>query len=339
MATGIGIIGFGFMGKTHLHAWLDAIEGGADARVMAIQCPEDLTSASAGNVETGAEEEVNPLDLGITHHRDLDSFLADSRVEAVSLCTPTDTHVELATLVLLAGKDVLIEKPVALEAEEIEKLAKVAQENDRECMPAMCMRYWPGWSWLREQVKTGCLGPVHTAHFQRIGAIPGWSQDFYHDESRSGGALTDLHIHDVDFILSTFGSPATVTTSGNRNQMMTTYVYPEGPSSVTAEGAWYPAASYPFQMRYRVSFADGVADYDLAREGRELLLYQGDSVEEIELTPTGGYQLEIEHFLALVRGESPTPAPTLAEAANVARWIQAEARSLSSGLATERDPS
>ena len=53
-------------------------------------------------------------------------------------------------------------------------------------------------------------------------------------------------------------------------------------------------------MRYRVSFADGVADYDLAREGRELLLYQGDSVEEIELTPTSGYQLEIEHFLALV---------------------------------------
>ena len=148
-------------------------------------------------------------------------------MEAVSLCTPTDTHVELATLVLLAGKDVLIEKPVALEAEEIEKLAKVAQENDRaQCMPAMCMRYWPGWSWLREQVKTGCLGPVHTAHFQRIGAIPGWSQDFYHDESRSGGALTDLHIHDVDFILSTFGSPATVTTSGNRNQMMTTYALP-----------------------------------------------------------------------------------------------------------------
>lgn len=121
MATGIGIIGFGFMGKTHLHAWLDAIEGGADARVVAIQCPEDLTSASAGNVETGAEEERNPLDLGITHHRELDSFLADSRVEAVSLCTPTDTHVELATLVLQAGKDVLIEKPVALVAEEIEK--------------------------------------------------------------------------------------------------------------------------------------------------------------------------------------------------------------------------
>ena len=62
-------------------------------------------------------------------------------------------------------------------------------------------------------------------------------------------------------------------------------------------------------------------------------------MEEIELTPTGGYQLEIEHFLALVRGESSMPAPTLAEAANVARWIQAEARSLSNGLVTGRDSS
>ena len=330
MTTGIGIIGFGFMGKTHLRAWLDAIEGGADARVVAIQCPEDLTVESAGNVETGAEEEIRPLELGIHHHRELDALLADSQVEAVSLCTPTDTHIELATRALQAGKHVLVEKPVALEATEIEALAQVARETDQVCMPAMCMRYWPGWSWLREQVKTGRLGPVQTAHFQRIGAIPGWSQDFYHDESRSGGALTDLHIHDVDFVLSTFGRPAAVTASGHRNQVLTGYDYPQGPASVTAEGAWYPAASYPFQMRYRVSFEECVADYDLSREGRELLLYRGETVEEIELQQTSGYQLEIEHFLATVRRESETPAPTLEEAAEVARWIQAEARSLES---------
>lgn len=335
MTTGIGIVGFGFMGKTHLQAWLDAIEGGASAQVVAIFCPEDLTSTSAGNVETGAEAVVDPVELGIDHHRDLDSFLADSRIEAVSLCTPTDTHVELASLALQAGMNVLVEKPVALEAEEIEKLADVTRKSGKVCMPAMCMRYWPGWSWLREQVKTGCLGPVQTARFQRIGAIPGWSQDFYLDESRSGGALTDLHIHDVDFVLSTFGTPASVTSSGHRNQVLTTFSYPEGPTSVSAEGAWYPAASYPFQMRYRVSFAEGVADYDLAREGRELLLYQGDSVEEIELIPTGGYQQEIEHFLATVRGESDSPAPTLEEAAEVARWIGAEAKSLSSGMAAQ----
>ncbi|OUU22879.1 MAG: hypothetical protein CBC13_06875 [Planctomycetia bacterium TMED53] len=331
METGIGIIGFGFMGKTHLRAWLDAISEGAPAKVVAIYCPEDLTPSAAGNVDTGAEDEVDPVALGIKHYRELDQFLEDPHVSAVSLCTPTDTHVEIARQSLVAGKDVLIEKPVALEAESIEELIGVVNDTGCKCMPAMCMRYWPGWSWLRDQVKTGQLGPVVTARFSRIGAIPGWSQDFYHDEKRSGGALTDLHIHDVDFILSTFGKPASVFTTGQRNQMLSSFLYPDGPQSVTAEGAWYPAASYPFQMRYRVSFRDCVADYDLAREGRELLLYKGEEVEEISLPSTSGYQQEIEHFLRWVRGESSSPPPTLSEAKEVARWIAAESESLEKG--------
>ena len=331
MTTGIGIIGFGFMGQTHSRGWLDAISAGAAARVVAIQCPEEWTSTSAGNVETGAEEEIDPAAHGISHYRELDLMLEDPQIDAVSLCTPTDTHVELAKRLLQAGKNVLVEKPVALEAVDIEDLAQVAQESGKICMPAMCMRYWPGWSWLQKQIRTGCYGPVQTAHFQRIGATPGWSPEFYRDDSRSGGALTDLHIHDVDFILSTFGKPASVYTTGHRQQMVSAFEYPDGPQAVTAEGAWYPAASYPFQMRYRVSFSEGVADYDLGREGRELLLYQGDSVEEIPLSDVSGYQLEIEHFLATVRGESNLPAPVLAEAAEVARWITAESESLQTG--------
>ncbi len=331
METGIGIIGFGFMGKTHLRAWLDAISSGAAAKVVAIQCPEDLTPASVGNVETGAEEEIDPSAHGIRHHKELEPFLADPEIQAVSVCTPTDTHVEVGRKVLQAGKDLLIEKPVALDAESIEELAKVADETGKKCMPAMCMRYWPGWSWLRDQVKTGQLGPVLSARFVRIGAIPGWSQEFYHDESRSGGALTDLHIHDVDFIISTFGKPAAVFTSGQRNQLMSHYEYPAGPATITAEAAWYPAAGYPFQMRYRVCFADSIADYDLAREGRELLLYRGEGVEEIPLAHSSGYQQEIEHFLAWVRGDDSPRPPTLGEAAEVARWISAEEQSLDCG--------
>lgn len=330
MTIGIGIIGFGFMGKTHLEAYQAAIRNGIDAQLVSVYS-FDVDSTKSGNVETGAADSVDLDSLGIHRAESLEELLTDDRVTAVSICTPTDTHVELASSAMRAGKHVLVEKPVALTPESIAELSTVAEETGCLCMPAMCMRFWPGWSWLHDQIRTGQFGPVISARFQRIGAAPGWSQDFYGDERRSGGALTDLHIHDVDFIISTFGLPSQVSCSGSHDQMMSTFDYPDGPHSVTAEGAWYPVANYPFQMRYRVCFSKVIADYDMAREGEELKLYSGDQEEVIPLKETSGYQLEIEHFLSVVENGVQPRTPNLREAEEVARWIQAEAVSLSSG--------
>ena len=68
------------------------------------------------------------------------------------LCTPTDSHVDLAIAALRAGKHVLVEKPVAVDPADVERLAMVARENGTICMPAHCIRFWPAWAWLRDAI-------------------------------------------------------------------------------------------------------------------------------------------------------------------------------------------
>ncbi len=329
---GVGIIGFGFMGRTHLEAYLKAIEGGADCQVRGIFSLDPPGSTGQGNVDTGASDDVDLESLGVRWAASIDDILQADDIDAVSICTPTDTHIDLAMEALNAGKHVLLEKPVALTAAEVDRLIEVDEHSDRLCMPAMCMRFWPGWSWLRETVASGRLGSVTSAFFHRIGAAPGWSQDFYLDETRSGGALTDLHVHDVDFIHATFGLPDTVSTSGTRSQMVTRYQYRDGPPSVVAEAAWYPDRSYPFQMRYRVSFDAAVADFDLAREGSELILYRGGESEVVKLPGGNGYDGEIGHFIGSIAAGQSHIDPDLHQARAVVHLLECEGASIDQGL-------
>ena len=67
-------------------------------------------------------------------------------------------------------------------------------------MPAMCMRFWPGWSWLKQAVEEQTYGKVLAARFRRDSAMPAWSQQgTYSGGQDLGGALFDLHIHDTRF--------------------------------------------------------------------------------------------------------------------------------------------
>ena len=122
-----------------------------------------------------------------------ESMLARDDLDLISVCTPTPTHVDLARRALESGRHVLVEKPVALQPSAIDQLAEAAERANRLCMPAMCMRFWPGWSWLLDRVATEPYGPIRSASFLRIGAAPTWSPGFYLNPEQSGGPLVDLH--------------------------------------------------------------------------------------------------------------------------------------------------
>lgn len=331
--VGIGILGFGFMGKTHLEAYLRANEAGFPCSVKAVFSLDDPSAASVGNVDTGASMTTDLVGSGIRFCKSVDDLLASDDIDLLSICTPTDTHIDLAMAALESGKHVLLEKPVALSSAEVERLVQVDQSTEALCMPAMCMRFWPGWSWLQERVNDGSLGSVTSATFQRLGAAPTWSQDFYLDENRSGGALTDLHVHDTDFIVSTFGIPAEVSTCGTRSQLVSQYRYDSGPASVMAEAAWYPDPGYPFHMRYRVGFENCVADFDMAREPSPLILHRGGEAEVIELPEINGYDAEVRHILKAIGGNDTSILPNLEQALQVTRVLEAEGQSLDLGRA------
>ncbi len=333
-AVGVGIVGLGFMGRTHLAAYRAAAAAGFENRVVAL-CDRDLARlagkrARRGNLEAPGSDPLAGL-TGVALHADPAALFADEAIELVSVCTPTDTHVELALAALAAGKHVLVEKPLALEARAVARLAAAAKRARRLCLPAMCMRFWPGWAWLKQAIDARTFGPVQSAVFRRLGSPPAWSRGFYGDLARSGGALFDLHVHDADFVRHCFGAPESVASTGSLAHVTTLYRYPRGPAHVVAEGGWDHAPGFPFFMGYTVVFARATAEFALGREPVLRLTREG-ATQPVELPPGSGYDGEVRHALAAVRGRVRARVGA-AEAVGLVRMLAAERKSLATGRA------
>lgn len=328
---GVGVLGLGFMGRTHIVAYQQAADDGIAVELRAVCDPSAARRAgelsAAGNIGAASEGRLfDPEE--VQGYENPEELFADAKVDLVSICTPTDSHVDLAIQAIEAGKHVLVEKPVSLTAAEIERLEQVRSNHPGiQCMPAMCIRFWPGWRWLRDRIADGRYGGVVSASFERVGGAPNWSQSFYADPSRSGSALFDLHVHDVDFLYWCFGPPRAVTSVGSALHLTTLYHFDEtGPAHVTAEGGWLPTHNFPFRMRYRVAFENAVAEYDLSHEVT-LQLITEDGIEPIHLEDGAGYDHEIRHLIRAIQSGQPLGA-TLSEAAAVTRLIEAERLSL-----------
>lgn len=333
-AVGVGIIGLGFMGRTHLAAYQRAEADGLPCRVVAVsdRDPARLTGKAdpSGNINSGARDEQLFDPSQVATFPDVDELLSSDAVQLVSVCTHTETHVDLAMRAMRAGKHVLVEKPVALTIEAVETLIREADRTGRICMPAMCMRFWPGWSWLKEQSASAAYGRIVSARFERLGAAPSWGGGFYSDFDRSGGALFDLHVHDVDFVYHLFGQASAVNTVGTLAHLTTTFACDSVPGQVVAEGGWLTSPSFPFRMRYVVEFERAVADFDIARDS-PLMVHTEHESREVELSGLNGYDGEIRHAIDLVTGRADRPQAPLADALCVTRMILAERASLEAG--------
>jgi predicted dehydrogenase len=339
----VGVIGLGFMGATHIAAFQSANAEGFPCELTAVCDPKTHRRRGelgdvAGNLKTGADASKRAFDpekvAGYERAADL---IADPNVDLVSICTRTDTHVDLCIAALEHGKHVLVEKPVALSAEQIERVIEAERKSGRICMPAMCLRFWPGWDFLRKCVADGSLGKCHSASFQRLAATPGWS-DFFADPLRSGGALMDLHIHDADFIYWLFGKPRSVTSAGRLgsggavDHVTTLYHFHDdrAPRHVVAEGGWDHAATFAYRMRFVVVFEEGTLDFDLTRDP-PLLICRNDRAEPFPMPATNGYDGEIRAILTAITNGDRADIPSLADAAAVTRILSAEAESVRTG--------
>ncbi|MDB6120387.1 MAG: Oxidoreductase domain protein [Verrucomicrobiaceae bacterium] len=308
---GIGLIGLGFMGATHLKAWQQVPR----VRIAALCNPSgrhldgDFTDV-AGNL--GANDPLK-LDMTEVHgYRSFDEMLADPEVTVVDICTPTHTHRDLALAALKAGKHVLCEKPMARTSEEAREMTAAAREAGRVLMPAMCLRFWPGWLWLKEAVDSNRYGNVLSARFTRLAEPPAWGLGFFFDGAKSGGALLDLHIHDTDFVRYLFGHPLKVESagytkvSGAIDHVATRYHVASG-ALVYAEGSWAMARGFGFRMAYVVNFEHATAEYDSARLDNPLQLSINGEKQIIDCDGPSGHLAQMTHFIeALDNGTDPS---------------------------------
>lgn len=328
----VGVIGLGMMGLTHL----DAYAKRSDVKVIAIadQDTDRLTGKvrATGNVEGQAQ---GGFDFASAkQYTDADELIADPEVEAIDVCLPTHLHLMFAKKVFASGKHMLIEKPLARTAADAQAIVDGAAASPGIAMCAMCMRFWPGWSWVKEAVDNNTYGKVLSATFRRVASHPGGP--FYKDGDKSGGALLDLHIHDTDFVQYVFGIPKAVTSVGYSNEtnqpdhVLTQYHFDDIPL-VSAEGSWGMADGFPFSMAFTVNFEQATAVYAMGTDNPLMLYQRGQEASPVELGEAQGYDLEIEYFIKCIESGTQPSIVTMQDAANTIRIIEAEGKSVSDG--------
>ena len=183
----VGIVGLGFMAATHLKAYRQ-IDG---YRIAAICNPSgrNLDGDFSGVMGNIGSNEPLKLDMSqVKAYRSFADMLADQSVQLVDICAPTHTHPELAVTALKAGKHVLCEKPVARTAKLARGIADAAATATGFFMPAMCLRFWPEWRWLKRAMDQAVYGKILGARFRRVAQPPAWGQRFFFDGKLSGGS-------------------------------------------------------------------------------------------------------------------------------------------------------
>ena len=200
----IGIIGWGFMGRTHAHALraMPLFYPGAGFRAeIAGICSRRLEKARE------AAEELN-----VPYYTDdYRQLLAREEIDAVSVCTPNALHEEIALAALKAGKHLYIDKPLADTAQGARRIADQAKKSGVFTRMVFNNRYLPVTLRARELVDQGRIGRVLSfeGRYLHSGSIDpnkpiGWKQTL------QGGVLLDLGSHVLDLITWLCGYPEAV---------------------------------------------------------------------------------------------------------------------------------
>ena len=150
-ATFIAHIGLGYWGKNILRV---LHEFGV------------LHTACDANPEIIAERKVTFR--GISYTTSLENILNNPEILAVTLATPAATHYQLAKRFLLAGKDVYVEKPLALTVQEGQELVELAEKQKRVLMVGHILQYHPAVMRLKELINTGALGRIQYLYSNRL---------------------------------------------------------------------------------------------------------------------------------------------------------------------------
>lgn len=215
---GIGVVGWGFMGKTHTHALREMAlfyQGAPFRPVLKCICTRRLDAARQAAMDAGFARFTD----------DFDQLLAMPEVEVVSICTPNAVHREMAVKALKAGKHVYIDKPLAMDLDEALEIQSAVRSSGRLLQVAHNNRFFPSTMRAKELVVQG-----------RIGQVLSFRGDYLHsgsiDQTRpagwkltdQGGVILDLASHAVDLVTWLAGPAKEVLCE-------TRFLYPQRPGA------------------------------------------------------------------------------------------------------------
>jgi predicted dehydrogenase len=198
----LGVIGAG--GISHMHAkHAKRVEG--------------VEIAAAADVSEQSLKKFTELFGPVRTFSDYKQMLKDVKdLDAVSVCTPNGLHAENTIAALEAGKHVIVEKPMAMNAREAQKMIDAAKKSGKHLVIGFQFRFDPKTELIRKQIADGKFGKIMYVRCQalRRRGIPNWGV-FGRKDLQGGGPMIDIGVHCLEMAHYAIGSPQPVTATGN----------------------------------------------------------------------------------------------------------------------------
>ncbi|WP_409060964.1 Gfo/Idh/MocA family protein [Streptomyces sp. SYP-A7185] len=326
----IGLIGAGGIARAHLPGWLEL---GARVSVYTVDGSAEKLAAEYARHEVAAVASLDDLPADCT---------------AVDICTPTPTHKELALAAVAAGRHVICEKPLALDAADAEEIAKAAEAAGVRLHPAHVVRYFPAYAAMREAVERGDLGDLAVLRFTRGGARPQWAP-WFGDPAQSGGVIMDLMVHDIDIARWIAGDVVRVhaqtrgvehATGDDRAEVVSaTAVLTHASGAISHVTGLWGLPDQQFRTTFRVAGADGLLRHDSTSVPGYRLTAQGvraanEGVPSSPMTESP-YLSELREFAASWADGGPEPRVSARDGIEAVRIAAAAVESSRTGRAIE----
>jgi UDP-2-acetamido-3-amino-2,3-dideoxy-glucuronate N-acetyltransferase len=317
---GVAVVGVGYWGK-------NLVRNFAELGVLAALC----------DANPSVETTYKPKYPNLKFYRDFQQVLSDPSIQAVALATPAVTHYELAKAALNAGKDVMVEKPLAVDVKHGEELVRLAEKNGRILMVGHILRYHPAVLKLSDLIRQGALGRINYLYSNRlnIGKI-----------RTEENILWSFAPHDISVMLALLGeTPSKVSCNGgaylNHDVVDVTLSHFDFPSGVQAHifVSWLHPVK---EQKLVVVGSDKMAVFDDTAE-HKLVLYPHKvewrnriptaikaDAEVVALDDREPLRAECQHFLDCVEART-TPVSDGAEGLRVLRVLDACQRSIGNG--------
>lgn len=308
-SIGVAVIGFGFMGHTHAVGWSMVPE----AKLVAVS---DVRGKRVAKEAAKFKVKV---------YRDYRDVLERKDVDVVDICTPTDTHAQVAVESAKAGKNVLLEKPIALTLRDADKIIGAVKKAGVTFMVAHCVRFFSEYMKVKELLEKGVLGEPVIARALRAGPLPGWGvKSWFKDQKRSGGVAVDLAIHDIDFVRWCFNEDVSrvyakvgrfVRKDATMDDHALMILRFQGGGVAHIEASWAVPQEYPFTYAFELSGTKGFVSFNnhdtvpltVMAKGR-VVQYGVDTEKWVEGMPfpIDPYYREIRHFAdCVLKGKTP----------------------------------
>jgi myo-inositol 2-dehydrogenase/D-chiro-inositol 1-dehydrogenase len=314
----IGVAGVGRIGSMHAGIIARQTPG---ATLVAVA---DVNEEAAKSVAAGLQVEAAGVE----------ELISSPDIDAIAICTSTDTHVDLMVKAAAAGKAIFCEKPISLDLAEVDRALNAVEAAGVPLMIGFNRRFDPGHQSVREQVLAGKVGDVHITRItSRDPAPPPISYI-----KVSGGIFVDMTIHDFDMARYVVDSPVVevfakgavrvdpaIGEAGDIDTAVIVLTHENGAITTIDNSR---QAVYGYDQRVEVFGSKGAALSENPRShGGSLLTAEGESGANLPYffleRYTNSYLREWAAFTNYVANGGPSPVPGSAGRAPVVLGLAA----------------